>query len=277
MSEMSEEVKIKAPKRWWSGPSRREHDFLAEVLRLAQNGKNMDDLRSQISGRISLLRDLENKYDWSTVVAWALGLFGGMGLILGLLSESIRDMGFFMFFLSVFHFWEWFYASWFQPEQVTVHSFMLTHSREFHMAMGLAFGEYFLEWLIFPGMKSSLWIMIPAIIVIASGQAIRTVAMYTAGRSFNHLVQEEKKEDHVLVTEGIYQYLRHPSYFGWFWWSIGMACLLGNPITIGAFAYASWHFFADRIPFEEEALVKMFGQSYIEYRKRTPTGIPMIK
>jgi protein-S-isoprenylcysteine O-methyltransferase len=93
--------------------------------------------------------------------------------------------------------------------------------------------------------------------------------------------------------------LRHPSYFGWFWWSIGMAFLLGNPITIAAFACASWQFFADRIPydqypkhlnitvlaltnvsfdrFEEEALIKMFGQSYIEYRKRTPTGIPLIK
>jgi hypothetical protein len=118
---MAEEVKIKAPKRWWSGPSRREHDFLSEVLRLAQNGKNLEEIQSQISGRVSLLRELENKYDWSTVVGWALGLFGGMGLILGLLSESIRDMGFFMFLLSVFHFWEWFYASWFQPEQVNVH------------------------------------------------------------------------------------------------------------------------------------------------------------
>jgi protein-S-isoprenylcysteine O-methyltransferase len=57
------------------------------------------------------------------------------------------------------------------------------------MAMGLAFGEYFIEWLIFPGMKSSLWLMVPAIIVVVAGQSIRTVAMYTAGRSFNHLVQ----------------------------------------------------------------------------------------
>lgn len=86
------------------------------------------------------------------------------------------------------------------------------------------------------------------------------------------MMQEEKKKDHVLVTDGIYQYdsvnfafrhtehdayrsnfryLRHPSYFGWFWWSVSMAVLLANPITIVAFIYASWHFFADRIPYEE--------------------------
>lgn len=57
------------------------------------------------------------------------------------------------------------------------------------MAMALAFGEYFIEVLIFPGMKSSLWVMIPALLVIIAGQAIRTGAMYTAGRSFNHLIQ----------------------------------------------------------------------------------------
>jgi len=34
---------------------------------------------------------------------------------------------------------------------------------------------------------------------------IRILAMYTAGRSFHHIVQTEKEEGHKLVTVGIYQ------------------------------------------------------------------------
>lgn len=57
------------------------------------------------------------------------------------------------------------------------------------MAMGLAFSEYIIERLLFPNMKSSWWIMAPAMLVVIAGQTIRTTAMYTAGRSFNHLIQ----------------------------------------------------------------------------------------
>jgi len=81
-----------------------------------------------------------------------------------------------------------------------------------------------------------------------------------------------------LLTFGYFcRYLRHPSYFGWFWWSVAMSVLLANPITIGAFVYGSWTFFAHRIPYEEKTLVKMFGKAYEEYRTKVPTGIPLIK
>lgn len=118
---MADEIKVKAPKLWKNGASRREHDFLVELLKVSNTVKNLDEIQSQISGRIHLLREVENKYDWSTVVGYAIGLAGGAGLILGLYSDSIRDLGFYLLFLSIFHFWEWFYASWFQCEQVSVH------------------------------------------------------------------------------------------------------------------------------------------------------------
>lgn len=46
-------------------------------------------------------------------------------------------------------------------------------------------------------------------------------------------------------------HLRHPAYFGWFWWSIGTQMLLCNPVCIVVYAAASWRFFSQRIPFEE--------------------------
>jgi protein-S-isoprenylcysteine O-methyltransferase len=41
-------------------------------------------------------------------------------------------------------------------------------------------------------------------------------AFYYANVSFTHIVSTTKKQEHVLVTNGIYQFIRHPSYFGYF-------------------------------------------------------------
>ena len=66
--------------------------------------------------------------------------------------------------------------------------------------------------------------------------------MATASTNFSHKIEERKREEHALVTHGIYAYLRHPAYFGFFWWSIGTQVLLGNPIAVLAYTGASWHF-----------------------------------
>ena len=71
--------------------------------------------------------------------------------------------------------------------------------------------------------------------------------MGTAGSNFNHIVQSEKKSDHVLVTEGVYAYLRHPSYFGFFWWGIGTQIVLGNVFCLVGYTVVLWRFFRRRI------------------------------
>lgn len=57
--------------------------------------------------------------------------------------------------------------------------------------------------------------------MVVFGECLRKAAMLTAGSNFNHVVQNEKSETHTLVTSGVYAWFRHPSYVGWFYWSIG--------------------------------------------------------
>lgn len=57
--------------------------------------------------------------------------------------------------------------------------------------------------------------------MVLCGEGLRKAAMLTAGSNFNHIVQNEKAQSHVLVTSGVYSYFRHPSYVGWFYWSTG--------------------------------------------------------
>jgi len=80
-----------------------------------------------------------------------------------------------------------------------------------------------------------------------------------------------------LVTHGIYGIMRHPSYVGWFWWSIGTQIILSNPFCVIFYAIISWKFFNDRIYVEEITLINFFGKQYFDYQKRVPTGIPFIK
>ncbi|XP_070064436.1 protein-S-isoprenylcysteine O-methyltransferase-like [Drosophila virilis] len=92
-----------------------------------------------------------------------------------------------------------------------------------------------------------------------------------------HLVQDEKHTDHKLITHGLYAYSRHPSYVGWFYWSIGTQVILMNPLCICIYALVSWLFFHDRIYVEEYSLLYFFQSDYARYQKRVPTGLPFIK
>jgi len=112
--------------------------------------------------------------------------------------------------------------------------------------------------------------------LVLTGQAIRSIAMVTCGSSFNHLIQRKKKEDHVLVTHGVYSIFRHPSYVGWFYWSIGTQLVCLNPFSTLAYAFASWYFFKQRIPYEEKTLTSHFEEEYTEYIEKTWLGIPFI-
>ena len=70
---------------------------------------------------------------------------------------------------------------------------------------------------------------------------------------------------------------RHPSYAGWFWWSIGTQLLLCNPVCTLVYAAASYRFFAGRIWHEERALLSFFGDAYRNYQRQVPSGVPGVK
>lgn len=44
-----------------------------------------------------------------------------------------------------------------------------------------------------------------------------------------------------------------------------------------SYALTVWRFFRDRTEEEEISLIHFFGDEYLEYKKRVPTGLPFIK
>ncbi len=79
------------------------------------------------------------------------------------------------------------------------------------------------------------------------GQGVRTAAMAQAGANFSHIMRMKKKSGHVLVIDGVYKWLRHPSYFGFFWWGLGSQIVLGNGVCLLGYVVVLWRFFRLRI------------------------------
>jgi len=100
--------------------------------------------------------------------------------------------------------------------------------------------------------------------------------MVSAAGNFSHKVASKRQPDHILVTTGIYGVFRHPSYFGFFWWGLGMQVLLLNPICLVTHGFVLYRFFRSRIYEEEKLLVLFFGQDYVKYKENTPSGVPFV-
>lgn len=154
---------------------------------------------------------------------------------------------------------------------------MLTHSLAYIIAAASSWIEFCLEIYFWPQIKESIYPILIGIVICIGGEILRKLAIITANTNFNHLVQFRKVEGHTLVTHGVYHFMRHPSYAGWFFWSIGTQIILSNPICSILYAIVSWKFFHERILVEEVTLVNFFGQKYIEYQDRTPSGVPFVR
>eukprot|EP00249_Psilotum_nudum_P002460 c15508_g1_i3 orf=234-665(-) len=137
--------------------------------------------------------------------------------------------------------------------------------------------EYGLEGLLIPNLKRKVWISTTGLVLVVLGELIRKLAILTAHHNFSHDIKTFYSGDHELITHGIYRFVRHPGYLGFFVWSIGTQVLLCNPLCTIAYTIVTWRFFADRIQFEEYFLRQFFGRDYGDYARTVPSGIPFVK
>lgn len=209
------------------------------------------------------------------IQAFGLGavfMLSSVGVALQHLDSIVFRVSFYTLFTSIFHFLEFLTTAWYNPDAADDDSFILRDSDLYYIYIASVietvivhkFWKYSTGWLVF------------GCLMVVSGQICRSVAMATAGESFNHYVQRQHTDKHKLVTDGIYRHLRHPSYFGYFWWYVGLQMVLQNGVMAAAGAYKLQRFFSARITYEEELLVTFFGDDYRKYAASTKVGIPGI-
>ena len=165
--------------------------------------------------------------------AFLLGAAGGTCLSLSM-SPSVSPFAIYVVLLVTFHVSEYVLAGAYRPDTASHDSFLLQHSRAYQLMVLVCWLEYWLEWFggaqPWPGWKE--WGAVPSVglVVCSAGLLARAVGIATASSNFSHQIEEQKRDGHRLVTHGIYSFLRHPAYFGFFWWSAGSQILLVNPI-----------------------------------------------
>jgi protein-S-isoprenylcysteine O-methyltransferase len=70
-----------------------------------------------------------------------------------------------------------------------------------------------------------------ALIITIIGQSTRIIAFFTCKHNFTHLISYRKIQGHVLITNGIYSFLRHPAYTGYFYFATFSQIFIGNFVS----------------------------------------------
>ncbi len=116
---------------------------------------------------------------------------------------------------------------------------------------------------------------------VAAGILVFLVALWmfwlthkALGRQWS--VTLEIREQHRLVTSGVYTHVRHPMYTAFFLWAVAQALLLPNPVAglSGLVGFGILFFF--RVGEEEAMMRETFGAEYDAYSARTKRVIPFI-
>jgi len=133
-----------------------------------------------------------------------------------------------------------------------------------------------------------IWIASPAFSFaeypLRAGPLVAGVAFFAIGlwlfyRSHTDLgtnwsITLEVREQHRLITRGVYRRIRHPMYSALILYAVGHALVIPNwvagPSNVIAFAIL----FALRVRPEEEMMVDEFGDQYAAYAARTKRLVP---
>uniref|UniRef100_A0A0K0FKT2 Protein-S-isoprenylcysteine O-methyltransferase n=1 Tax=Strongyloides venezuelensis TaxID=75913 RepID=A0A0K0FKT2_STRVS len=203
-------------------------------------------------------------------------IYSFQGGLLGSIQGNAMSLLVFRNISIFFHISEFIFTGMSNPRSINGSSFLLDHSIAYWCAILFSWLEFFIEIFYFPYIKIGLISLIGVLFVIF-GEIVRKVAIVQAAVNFTHQVASTKLPHHKLVTHGVYSYVRHPAYVGWFFYSIGMQLVLCNPISIIVYTYVIWNFFAERIECEERLLIEFFRDQYRQYQSNVPSGIPFVK
>jgi protein-S-isoprenylcysteine O-methyltransferase Ste14 len=117
--------------------------------------------------------------------------------------------------------------------------------------------------------------------VFAAGVLAAALGLWLLRRSHielgkNWSISLALREEHQLVTSGIYRYVRHPMYTSIFLYALGQALVVPNWIAGPANLVAFLVLFAMRVKVEERMMVDKFGDQYRNYMTKTKRLIPYI-
>ncbi|CUM63473.1 uncharacterized protein PRCAT00001048001 [Priceomyces carsonii] len=220
------------------------------------------------------------------LVSFTLGAVIGCCIIL-VVSETCTEHSQLLIYctiICIYYLNEFLTTSLFQPSRTSSKLFLIygnKGNKEFFMVQLITVWEFLLKRSIFFSgfitYSRSWYLICSGFLLIVIGFFMRTLAMATCGESFSHIIITEKENRTKLITTGIYGWFRHPSYLGFWLFSIGCQLFLENSLSLVVTIISLGYFFKVRIEFEEWFLInRMFGDEYLEYKLRVGVWIPFV-
>ena len=113
-----------------------------------------------------------------------------------------------------------------------------------------------------------------ALALLLAGIVVRATAILTLGRFFttNLAVQTGQR----VVRQGLYRWMRHPSYTGCLITVTGIGLCFGNWMSLAAAFLGIFIGYSVRILIEEAALRAHFGEEFEAHKKRTWAVLPPV-
>jgi len=81
-------------------------------------------------------------------------------------------------------------------------------------------------------------------------------------------------KEHLLVTTGVYGYIRHPMYAAHFLWALAQSMMIPNWIIGPSLFLFTWILYKYRVSTEEAALEDRYGERYVQYQSSTGKLFP---
>jgi protein-S-isoprenylcysteine O-methyltransferase Ste14 len=133
-----------------------------------------------------------------------------------------------------------------------------------------------------------IWIATPALafadcqlhpIPLAAGALCLAFGLWLFHRAHadlgtNWSITLEVREQHQLVTHGVYRWVRHPMYLALLIYSVGQALVLPNWLAGPSYGVAMLLLFALRLGPEQRMMLETFGKDYEAYLATTKRLIP---
>jgi len=111
-----------------------------------------------------------------------------------------------------------------------------------------------------------------ALALLLAGIVVRATAILTLGRFFttNLAVQTGQR----VVRQGLYRWMRHPSYTGGLISFMGLGVAFANWLSLVALLIVIIGSYIHRMNVEEKVLIASLGEEYLDYSRHTKRLIP---
>ncbi len=132
----------------------------------------------------------------------------------------------------------------------------------------------FTPWLDFADYTLPSWLSWTGAFLFIGAAGLLWITHQSMGRNWTPTLGF--RSEHVLITEGIFKFIRHPMYAAHLLWALAQPLLLHNWIAGLSFLVVSIPLYILRIPYEEKMMLDKFGVEYSEYMKRTGRFFPKL-